>query len=208
MSSEVPAGTSVTSQNPKSGPGLISEERLVKGSHVVAAESWVDARLGAGTFKKLTADAGEHWRIILPIAWYEIDVLQTALEDVSRRVNLSVEDITTEVARLNAEGDLRSIYKIFLRVAQPQRVLSMTPRLWTTYVRFGSALAVKNDPGHYIGQGDGFDERLIGWGCGCWRGFIPATITVAGGRVADARIIKRWQQSDGTYSVQFQVIYH
>jgi hypothetical protein len=183
------------------------QERLVKGSHIVAAESWVDSRLGKGVFKSLTDQAGERWKIILPVAWYEIDVLQDALESVSRRVGVSVEDITTEVARLNAEGDLRSIYRVFLRVAQPQRVLSMTPRLWSTYVRFGSAQAIKNDDGHYIGQGDGFDDRLIGWGCGCWRGFIPATIAVAGGRVADARIIKRWQQSDGTYSVQFQVLY-
>lgn len=193
------------SEGDSASPG---DERLVKGSHIVAAESWVDSRLGKGTFKSLTHGAGERWRIILPVAWYEVDVLQAALESVSRQVGLGVEDITAEVARLNAEGDLRSIYKVFLRVAQPQRVLSMTPRLWTTYVRFGSAKAIKNEEGHYIGQGDGFDERLMAWGCGCWRGFIPATIAVAGGRVVDARIIKRWQQADGTHSVQFEVIYH
>jgi hypothetical protein len=183
------------------------EERLVKGSHIVAAETWVDARLGKGTFKQLTQNAGQSWRIILPVAWYEIDVLHDALEDVSGRIGLSVEDITTQIARLNAESDLRSIYKVFLRVAQPQRVLSMTPRLWTTYVRFGNATAITNEKGLYVGQGDGFDQRLLGWGCGCWRGFIPATIQVAGGRVVDARIIKRWRQNDGTHSVQFQVVY-
>ena len=185
----------------------LAGERLVKGSHILAAETWVDARLGKGTFTRLTEPGGQNWRIILPVAWYEIDVLQDALEAVSQRLNLSVEDITTAIARLNAESDLRSIYKVFLRVAQPQRVLSMTPRLWTTYVRFGSATAVENERGSYVGQGDGFDQRLLDWGCGCWRGFIPATIQVAGGRVADARIIKRWRQNDGTYSVQLQVIY-
>jgi hypothetical protein len=184
-----------------------AEERLVKGSHIVAAETWVDTRLGKGTFKQLTENAGQSWRIILPVAWYEIDVLQDALEAVSGRVGLSVEDITTQIARLNAESDLRSIYKVFLRVAQPERVLSMTPRLWTTYVRFGKATAITNEKGSYVGQGDGFDQRLLGWGCGCWRGFIPATIQVAGGRVVDARIIKRWRQNDGTHSVQFQVVY-
>jgi hypothetical protein len=183
------------------------EERVVKGSHIVAAETWVDARLGKGTFKQLTEKAGQNWHIILPIAWYQIDVLHDALEDVSGRVGLSVEDITAEIARLNAESDLRSIYKVFLRVAQPQRVLSMTPRLWTTYVRFGNATAITNEKGLYVGQGDGFDQRLLDWGCGCWRGFIPATIQVAGGRVVDARIIKRWRQNDGTHSVQFQVVY-
>lgn len=198
---------SIAAPPPSLGKTPLLADRVVKGSHIVAAETWIDARLGAGAFKKLTEKAGQNWRIILPVAWYEIDVLHDALAAASGRLGLSVEDITTEIARLNAESDLRSIYKIFLRVAQPQRVLSMTPRLWTTYVRFGSAIAVKNDKGVYIGQGDGFDERLLDWGCGCWRGFIPATIKVAGGRVADARILKRWRQDDGTYSVQFQVVY-
>jgi hypothetical protein len=195
-----------TSPNLPRGSAFVGE-RLVKGSHIVAAETWVDTRLGKGTLKQLTENAGQNWRIILPVAWYEIDVLHDALEEVSRRVDLSVEDITTQLARLNAESDLRSIYKVFLRVAQPQRVLSMTPRLWTTYVRFGSATAITNEKGLYVGQGDGFDQRLLGWGCGCWRGFIPATIEVAGGRVMDARIINRWRQNDGTHSVQFQVVY-
>lgn len=186
----------------------MTEERLVKGSHITQAERWVDARLGKGTFKELTSSAGENWQIILPMAWYEVDVLEAALEQVSSKLRLSVEDITTEVARANAEADLTSIYRVFLRVAQPQRVLSLTPRLWTTYVKFGSASAIENERGHYIGQGDGIDERLLAWACGCWRGFIPATITVAGGSIDNERIIRRWRQADGRFSVQFEVSYH
>jgi hypothetical protein len=80
-----------------------------------------DARLGKGTFQELTRPAGENWRIILPMAWYEVDVLEAALEQVSGKLRVSAEDITTEVARANAEADLTSIYRVFLRVAQPQR---------------------------------------------------------------------------------------
>jgi hypothetical protein len=185
----------------------VEADRVVKGSHVVVAEAWVDERLGRGTFKRLTEHGGEHWHILLPMAWYDIDTLHAALEVTSDRLDISVEDITTEIARKNAEIDLRSIYKIFLRVAQPRRVLSLTPRLWTTYVKFGSARALQNEEGYYVGQGDGFDERLLDWGCGCWRGFIPATIQVAGGRVALSRISKKWRQPDGSYSVQFEVTY-
>ena len=36
---------------------------------------------------------------------------------------------------------------------------------------------------------------------------VPATIGVAGGRVALTRILKKWRQNDGTYSVQFEVTY-
>jgi len=183
------------------------DDRVVKGSHIVAAETWVDARLGRGTFAKLTEGAGDNWKILLPVAWYELDPLHSALEVVARRLDRSVEDITTEIARLNAESDLRSLYRIFLRVAQPQLVLSQTPRLWTTYVKFAKAWAVQNEKGHYIGQGDGFDERTLGWACGCWFGFIPTAITLAGGRVALSRIAKRWRQADGTFSLQLEVTY-
>lgn len=182
-------------------------EKLVKGSHIVAASRWVDQQLGPGTFLSLTDRYGDNWRILLPMAWYEVELLQQALDLAGRRLGRSVEDMTTEIATLNAETDLRSLYKVFLRVAKPQLVLTQTPRLWTTYVKFGSARAVHNEQGHYIGQGEGFDERLLGWGCGCWRGFIPATIIVAGGRVTAANITKKWRERNGTFSVQFEVKY-
>ena len=187
--------------------GQMSTERLVKGSHILAAETWVDQRLGKGTLMKLTQHAGDNWKILLAVAWYEVDILHAALESVAKRLDRSVEDITAEIARLNAESDLRSLYKVFMRVAQPSLVLSQTPRLWSTYVKFGTAWAVQNEKGHYIGQCDGFDERLLGWGCGCWSGFIPTAITIAGGKVAQSRIAKRWRQPDGTYSLQLEVTY-
>jgi hypothetical protein len=182
-------------------------ERLVKGSHILAASRWVDQQLGPRTFLSLTEQAGDNWKILLPMAWYEIDTLYQALETVGRRLGISVEDATTEIATLNAETDLRSLYRVFLRIAQPQLVLSQTPRLWTTYVKFGSARAVENEKGHYIGQGEGFDEQLLPWACGCWRGFIPAAITVAGGRVKEAKILRTWRERNGTHSVQLSVKY-
>jgi hypothetical protein len=185
----------------------LGSSKSVKGSHVVQARDFIDDRLGAGTFAALTAHGGDLWAIILPVAWYDIEILQDALTRAAASLRMSVEEITTRVAKLNAEKDLTSIYRFFLRVAQPHRVLSHTPKLWTTYVSFGSAKAVQNEPGHYVGQGDGFDEELVDWACGCWRGFIPATIEVAGGKSLDGRIIKRWQNDDGLYSVQFEVTY-
>jgi hypothetical protein len=183
-------------------------QRLVKGSHIIQAQQWIDDRLAAGTFKRYTAAAGDRWQLVLPFGWYEVEVLQSALEHASNELGLSVEDITAEIATANAEQDLTSIYRAFLRLAQPRRVLSFTPRLWTTYVSFGSATAIKNDDGHYIGQGDGFPEHLVPWVAGCWRGFIPATIVVAGGTINAHRILKTWEGSDGTHSVQFEVHYH
>jgi hypothetical protein len=183
------------------------EQRTVKGSHIMQAQEWIDARLGPNTFKELTRVGGDRWGVVLPMAWYEVDLLNRVLGEASKRAGISVEDMTAEIARMNAEKDLTSIYRFFLRVAQPQRVLAYTPRLWRTYVSFGDAHAIKNERGHYIGRGDGLTAELVDWACGCWRGFIPATIEVSGGRHPKGRIVDRWRESGGSYSVQFEVTY-
>jgi len=180
----------------------------VKGSHVAQAMRWVDERLGPNTFKeKATAIDGVRWGLILPGSWYSVDVLLAVLRRTCTQVDVSVEDATTEIARLNAESDLTSMYRFFMRIAQPQRVLSFTPKLWRTYVSFGDSSALTNDKGHYVGQGEGFREDHVDWVCGCWRGFIPAAIELAGGTVERSTILKRWRMPNGRYAVQFEASY-
>jgi hypothetical protein len=181
--------------------------RTVKGSHVLQVKAWIDRHLGTDLFGELTKHAGEHWAVILPVAWYEVDVVNEVMHQASQRSGISVEEISTEVCQLNAERDLTSIYRIFLRVAQPQRVLDQTPKLWRTYVSFAEARAIRNDKGHYVGQGDGYSEELVDWACGCWLGFIPTTIRLAGGKSPRSRIVRKWRGSDGTFSVQLEVLY-
>jgi hypothetical protein len=182
-------------------------DQCVKGSHITQAQRWVDQRLGEGTFKSLTKNAGPRWGVILPGTWYEVAILHEALDAAAERAEMSVEDITTEIAARNAEEDLSSLYRIFLRVANPRTVLSLTPKLWTTYVNFASAKAVLNETGHYIGRGEGFSQDQVEWACGCWRGFIPAAIKMAGGKSAKGSIIKRARQAGGLHVVEFEVRY-
>jgi hypothetical protein len=179
----------------------------VKGSHVLQMQKWIDERLGDGTFADFMKGAPGDWAIILPMAWYDINILHSALAEMCRRAKVSVEDAAGLIARRNAAADLTSLYRFFMRVAQPQRLLTYTPRLWRTYVSFAEATAIRNEKGHYIGQGDGLDENLVPWACGCWAGFIPCAIELAGGRHVRSRIIKRWQNADRTYSIQLEVLY-
>lgn len=183
------------------------ESRTVKGSHVLQVKQWIDERLGTGTFAALTKKAPENWSIILPMTWYEIDILHAALSEACQKTRVSMEAASTEIARRNAAADLTSLYRFFMRVAQPQRLLTHTPRLWRTYVNFADASAVTNEHGHYVGQGDGFDEHLVAWACGCWAGFIPLAVELAGGKDVRSRIIKRWRNTNGTHSLQLEVFY-
>jgi hypothetical protein len=172
--------------------------QCVKGSHVIQAVGWIDTRMGAGTFKRLTERGGARWRSPLPGSWYEIDVLLEALSVVCKQLNMPLETVTAEIARLNAEHDLTSLYRFFLRLAQPQRLLSFTPRLWSTYVSFGGAVSITNEPGLFVGQGVDIPAHLLDWAAGGWIGFIPTAIEVAGGRDVKPRIVER--KPDGDHS--------
>jgi hypothetical protein len=145
--------------------------------------------------------------VVLPVAWYDVDPLIDVFAEASRLTRKPVEEIATEIARLNAERDLTSIYRLFLRIAQPQRVLSYTPRLWRTYVSFAEARALKNEKGHYIGQGTGFTEKQIDWACGCWYGFIPTAIRLSGGKDIKPSIEREWHSDQKHFSLQLHVKY-
>jgi hypothetical protein len=84
------------------------------------------------------------------------------------------------------------MYRFFLRIATPQRVMGFTPRLWSTYVAFGAAKALVNEPGHYIGECAGIPKRLLEWSSGAWRGFVPTAIEVAGGKDVRGKIRGTW----------------
>jgi hypothetical protein len=180
----------------------------VKGTHVVMAVKWVDERLGAGTFKKLVERGGPDYEgMLLPVGWYDVDPLNQALVVVAQQLNKSLEDITMEIARNNALSDLTTLYRFFLKIAAPQRVMGFTPRLWSTYVHFGEAKAVKNDPGHYVGECTGVPKRLLEWSCGAWRGFVPTAIELAGGKDVQGTILGTWPTGSGDYRLECEVRY-
>jgi hypothetical protein len=184
-------------------------EYKVKGSHVVMASKWVDERLGAGTFKRLVQDQGDPWNgLLLPVTWYDVDPLQQALTVAAQMLGRSLEDLTMEITGQNARRDLTTIYRIFMRIAAPQRVMSNTPKLWSTYVNFGDARAVTNEAGHYIGECTGIPRHFLEWTCGAWRGFVPTAIELAGAKNVQGKILGTWPEGGADlHRLQLEVRY-
>jgi len=179
-----------------------------KGSHMIAARDWVDGRLGPGTFAELSRDAP--WQgIFLPSGWYPVEPLVAVLEKVKPNVGLDIVEMMTEIAGLNAKNDLTTMYRIFLRIASPVRLLTQTKMLWSTYVRFGVASVKLNEKNHYIGECTGLPEHLLDWSCGGWLGFIPTAIEVAGGVNAKGKILGRWPEPGkrGSFRIECEVRY-
>ena len=149
---------------------------------------------------------GMSQELLLPGAWYEVTPLVEALTVAAGKLQLDLEEVTMAIARANALEDLTTIYRVFLRVAAPVRVMSFTPRLWSNYVAFGDAVALKNEPGDYLGRCTGIPEHLLSWSAGAWRGFVPTAIELAGGKNVRGTITRRWQEG-GAYALECGVRY-
>lgn len=152
-----------------------------KGTHVIQAVAWIDGRLGAGSFRKLAERAGADWSSPMPMIWYDLDVLLEVISEAALKLDMTIEDVTTQIALRNAQNDLTTIYRVFLRLLRPTVVLGFMPRMWETYFRFGTVKVLQNEPGSFTLITHGIPQRFLGWLRGGWKGFLPETIRVAGG---------------------------
>ena len=164
-------------------------ERLVKGTHVQVAQRCLDRMLGPDTFRTLTASGGPRWKVIVPVAWYEVDVLHAANTKAAERLGISMHDLATELASENARTDLRGVYKFLVKVLSVRTILSQLPRLWRNYVHFGECVPISSEPGHYAAEGQGMFEEYLAWTSGCCRGFVTTAVEMAGARDVKAKIV-------------------
>jgi hypothetical protein len=180
----------------------------VKGSHIIQAKVAVDDKLGAGTFSRFVRQAGGDgsWDHPAVSAWYDVFVLQRVFGITSHETGISVAKLATEIGRRNALSDLNTIYRMFLRVAQPVRMLHFGPQLWRNYVQFGEARNLRNELGEFEATIAEVPATLIPWVEGSALGFIPTGIEVAGGVVDKALITQSISNGDHS-SVTFEVRY-
>jgi hypothetical protein len=171
-----------------------SQSLICKGVHVIQAQKWVDRHLGSGACARLASEVvdpanRDAWRLILPSNKYQLEDLFRVLTAVSGQTNISVEHMTTEIASANAENDLKTIYRVFLRIAKPVRVLAFMPEIWKSYFQFGVIEIVQNEPGAFEMACSGIPARYRDWIIGGWKGFLPVTIHVAGGKSARCEVV-------------------
>jgi hypothetical protein len=161
---------------------------MVKGTHVQLVQRFIDENLGSGTFQRLTSTGGERWLMPLPVGWYELAILHTALAAAAVQLKRPLHELAAEIAAENARTDLNGVYKIFFKVFSLQSVLSQLPRLWRSYVRFGECVPIVNEPGHYVAEGQGMVEHYLEWASGCCRGFVSTAVKMAGANNIEIKI--------------------
>lgn len=168
----------------------------VKGTHVMMTRSWIDEHLGDGSFAALSTELGVEWpNKFLPSGWYDVFGLNRVVQTAAKRIGVGVVESVTTIARLNAEKDLTTIYRAFMRVAGPKSLLNATPMLWRNYVAFAEAKKVSNQPGELIAECREIPADVMDWARGCWHGFLPAAVELAGGKDAVTTIVDEGAES-------------
>jgi len=131
---------------------VAAKDVRTKGTGLLSWTRFIDERYGAGTMNKILADAPPELRgiypNILPSGWYPIEFGGFVYEGLvrlkvggDRREQAKVFD---EIGRRVAEDNLNTVYKFILSMLSPDRVLGMTPKLWTTYFQ---GIDIKVTPG-------------------------------------------------------------
>ncbi|MFT3710087.1 MAG: hypothetical protein QM817_20835 [Archangium sp.] len=177
-----------------------------KGTHIIQARGWVDAQLGAGAFDRFAAEAGVASELSKTTAmrWYSVPALVKTLSLVGQKLNLSLRQVSGEVAKQNAKHDLKTIYRVFMTVVGPVNVLKRSEAMYSTYQNFGAAKTTRNEPGHYECLVTGIPIEVVEWSVGVGPAFLAAAATAAGGKnaiseatapTADASGICSWSLS-------------
>jgi hypothetical protein len=181
---------------------------LCKGTHAVQIQKWVEARRGPGAFRRLLAKHTPAASFTIVIGgWYDAGALLSVIEDVARAEDVSVEAAVEEIARANARDDLKTVYRTFMKMLAPRRVLQFLPRIWRQYFQFGSVEVTKNDSGLVELVTRDVTTRFVPWVRGGWRGFLPVTILASGGRSPEVTHVWVMSTSEDTWQVGVRATY-
>ena len=111
-----------------------------KGAGILKWSTFVEERFGVGTMARLLASAPPELRALEPSivasGWYPVaypgHIFRRIADDLvpERREQ---NELFEKLGRVVAEDNLSSIYRLLLTLMSPDKVLGMTPRLWTKY---------------------------------------------------------------------------
>jgi hypothetical protein len=178
-----------------------------KGTHVIQIRNWIDRKVGPGAFDRLLLErTGRVPEPVLVGGWYDTFQMIGTIEAAAALTDMKLEDVVTEIATQNARNDLKTVYRVFLRILAPVRVLSMLPRIWRQYFSFGEVVVLANEPGTIVLETRQIPTPLTPWVVGGWRGFLPETIRASGGVIDRALTVHTTTQGD-TSTVRVEAHY-
>jgi len=161
-------------------------EARVKGTVIIPSVEYIKNKYGESTFQKVvsrTSPASQkvlNGRI-LASSWYDVDVIVEYLTAAEALLKGKDPHIVDNLGKASADYAARGVYKVFLMVTSPTKVIHMSPHIWAKYYSFGKMEIVENSDGSatlHLVDSD-FSSEIL---CRRIRGWMERVIELTGGK--------------------------
>ncbi len=131
----------------------LNTKYVVKGTAFRNMKKFTDEKLGEGYFQNFMKIINPGFpTIITPSAWYPAsDSLQMSVH-AAKKMGVSLERYCLDQNEFNVRENLNGVYKFFLKVGGPERVLKSIPQMLKTYTNSALFEVMKNETGHFKGR--------------------------------------------------------
>jgi predicted hydrocarbon binding protein len=133
----------------------------IKGRMILNARDFVLAREGVDGWRRvldaLSANDRDTLAAMVPVGWYDILVNDHVNRALVEALGDGKLDVMEALGRYSAGEDLKTIHRVFLRMASPAYVLERLAEFWGRYQDSGVWTVVRSAPNRVRGT-------LEGWG--------------------------------------------
>ena len=147
-------------------------------------------RIGDAT---ITEFATQHF---MASSWYDALPMMPLSLAHARALGLPFHQHLRDRGRWVAENDVPGIYRVILRLASPDLVISRLPRAAMQYFNFGRSETVTVRQGLARVSQEGVPQTLVPVIAATTEGFVCATMEMAGGRRVQVRCIEATKDGD------------
>ncbi len=126
----------------------------------------------------------------LASSWYDILPMLPLGAAVARVVGMPLDEFLRFRTRLQAESDMRGVYKLLLHFVTVEALALRIPRIASTYYDFGTADARLIAPGHVESVRTGVPEMLLPWHNPVSETFMERVISLGGGKNPSVKVTR------------------
>jgi hypothetical protein len=173
----------------------------IKGTAYRGHLEWAEAQVpgGQAAIVALVRDPALRYWLSQPFmaaSWYDCLPMLPLGAAAARLMGMPLDDFLRYRTRLQAESDMRGVYKVLLQFVTVEALALRIPRIVATYYDFGGADSRVVAPGHVEAVRRGVPEVFLPWHNPVSETYMETVVRLGGGKNPSVRVAR--VEPDGT----------